>query len=70
MTTPVYLQKANIPDGDYNGRMTGHVLKWTYNNKEVQCQTDLGVRGINCPVKFTVKNNKIQEDTIAQAEED
>ncbi len=59
-----YRIKANCPDGEYTGIMGGHVLEWEYEGKKVDCITDLGVRGINIPVKFRIQNGLVNEASI------
>lgn len=62
--TAQYRVKANCPDGKYEGLWGGYVLKWEHDGKEVDCILKLGVRGINIPVSFEIKNGVVDEQSI------
>lgn len=68
MTTKII--EGNIPLGIYEGLMTGYQLNIDGNkevaleNKEYQAKLDVGVRGINCPVIVSVKNNEEGEKIV------
>lgn len=55
---------ANVPDGWYEGTWSGYTIRYLFNDKEVQCQSVRGVRGINIPVRFQVKDNFLVDESI------
>jgi len=65
MSDEVFLTPIDIPDGSYKGTWSGHTLRYKYNGRDVQCETRLGVRGINVPVVFDVKSNRVIESSIS-----
>lgn len=58
------LQPVSVPDGQYTGTMSGHEIQFTHDGRDVYCETDLGVRGINVPVTFQMAGNRVIEATI------
>lgn len=42
---------AEVPDGWYDGKWSGYEVTFLCGNKEVMAKTELGVRGINIPVR-------------------
>lgn len=59
-----YLRPINVPDGRYKGLWSGHIIEFKLNDERIEVETDLGVRGLNIPVSFESKNNKIIESSI------
>jgi hypothetical protein len=59
-----YETLANIPDGTYEGIWSGYTIRYKFEGKDVTCQTTDGVRGVNIPVKFEVKDNLLVEESI------
>jgi hypothetical protein len=57
-------ENADVPDGEYSGEMSGHELEFEIDGEVFRCHTDLGVRGMDVPVIFQVRNNLVVEDTI------
>ena len=60
----IYEQPVDIPDGTYAGRHSGYVVKFEHEGREIRCHTKDGVRGINIPCTFRIKNNRIIESSI------
>lgn len=60
----VFLAPVTVEDGRYTGKWSGHNLKWEKDGTDIQCQTRIGVRGINVPVVFSIVNGSVAEDTI------
>lgn len=64
------LVPIEVPDGCYQGLFTGHTMVWKVNDRDVYQNTDLGVRGVNVPHKFFVKDGRIVEKTIIPVSSD
>ena len=64
MTIPEFFAPADIPDGEYEGTMSGHHLMCRYKGKDVFVETDLGVRGINVPHRFRIVDGRVDEESI------
>ena len=60
----MFLESIEISDGQYGGTISGHEVKFQFNGREIYAITDLGIRGINVPVRFEVKNCKVIESSI------
>lgn len=59
------LQPIDIPDGSYEGLMTGYTMKFHLDDgTEVHGTTEIGVRGINCPHEFVVRDGEIVTESI------
>lgn len=59
-----YRMPVNVPDGTYDGKWGGYRLVWQVDGNEVDIQTKIGVRGINIPVRFSVIDGKVDQDSI------
>lgn len=64
-----HLTAVSIPDGQYQGIWSGYTLEWEFNGDKVYVTTSIGVRGINIPVKFTVRNGNVDEGSILVKQE-
>ena len=64
------LSPVLLPDGVYKGLWSGHVISFKcidLSEEIKECYIQdlvIGVRGINIPVTFKIKDNKIDESTI------
>lgn len=59
INTPVIL-----PDGEYHGKWSGYTIDIEYPGQAVKVRTRDGVRGMNCPVKFTISAGLLVDDSI------
>lgn len=59
-----FMVPTKVPDGTYQGVWSAHKLKFRLNRKNIDCTTERGVRGIDVPVKFRVKNGELVESSI------
>ncbi len=49
-----FWQKVMPPDGIYDGKQSGYNVRLQIDGKEIQCQAENGVRGLNIPVIVTI----------------
>lgn len=64
LTGPRYLIPVDVPDGEYEGRWSAYDLVFEYDGREVHQATSLGVRGINIPTRFRIKDGKLDESSM------
>jgi len=58
-----------LPNGQYQGTWGGHTLRFKFNDIPVELKTDLGVRGRDVPVRFSIVNHRVDEQSIEVEEE-
>jgi len=59
----LYQKAYPIPAGIYHGTWSGYEVHFEFNGIDYWFQTELGVRGINIPVKIDLRRDKIVVST-------
>lgn len=57
MSMPI--TEADIPDGDYDGTMSGYMLEFTHDGKTYTIETTVGIRGKNIRKRVKVRHGKV-----------
>ncbi len=53
--------RLQIPNGDYEGKVTGYVVEFIAEGNKYFVQTKFGVRGFNIPAIVSVESGRIIE---------
>lgn len=59
-----YREPVDVPDGVYVGRQSGYRLSWEFGGREVDVITSIGIRGMNVPTRFALKDGKVLQESI------
>ncbi len=49
-------ETIDVPNGAYEGKWSGYQAEFEHDGRTHRVQTDIGVRGLNCPCIVTVKD--------------